>query len=328
MTPRASAPPRQLGILQRTSRPARPRPGDFPYAIGTRIAGDMVVIGHLAVGRVGYLYQVWSAREWCAFTCKILSPERRGSRAAVAALRREARILRSIRHPNIVRGFGEGTHDGLHFLLMEYLEGASLLETLEAQRRRRLAPADAVRSAIHLGASLYHLHRLGWLHLDLKPANLLLRGGVPILIDLDTARRIGDARPVSRLGTGPYMAPEQIAREPLGAAADIYGLGALLYELVTGRWPFESAYEESDEHGLARRQYPQSEGVPPTPPRHFEPALAESLDRTIMTCLAPAPADRFDSMHTLLLALASELEEPVSLWPAGVQAERRREPRS
>src|SRR5690606_38411415 len=102
------------------------------------------------------------------------------------------------RHPNLVRSYGTGEHAGLPFLLLEYLDGPSLFEYLESRRPRRLAPADAVRLAIHIGAALYHLHRAGTLHLDLKPANLLLRGGVPVLVDLDTARSVGGPPPRRR----------------------------------------------------------------------------------------------------------------------------------
>jgi eukaryotic-like serine/threonine-protein kinase len=123
-----------------------------------------------------------------------------------------------------VRSYGVGEHDGLPYLLLEYLEGPSLFDVLETQPQRRLEISDAVRAAIHIGAALYHLHRRGFLHLDLKPANLLLRDGVPVLIDLDSARRATRPAAEPRLGTAPYMAPEQArasrsARPPTSTAS-------------------------------------------------------------------------------------------------------------
>src|SRR5690606_19443269 len=84
------------------------------------------------------------------------------------------------------------------------------------------------------------------LYRDLKPGNVLLREGIPILVDFDVVRKIDGRRPADRLGTAPYMAPEQVLREPLRPSTDVYGLGALLYELLTGHWPTEEPSDEEE----------------------------------------------------------------------------------
>jgi hypothetical protein len=248
------APPRRLGLLEtaRTRRGRRSR-DEYPYPVGYRIAGDLTVTGHLAAGRSGHLYQVWSARDWCAYTCKIVAPERAGSRSDIGALRREARILRAVGHPNIVRCYGVGEHDGLPYMLLEYLDGPSLFDVLESQPQRRLEISDAVRAAIHLGAALYHLHRRGFLHLDLKPANLLLRDGGQLI----PQRRRVDSTPTEP----PRPARVHGAGGAAGAApGDVYGLGALLYELLTGT----DGRSRTCEPGRPRHPQADAEASPPS----------------------------------------------------------------
>lgn len=324
-----TARPRPMGLL--TGVDGAGHAGErrrFPYAVGDRIAGDLTIIGHLAVGRLGHLYQVWSASEWCPYTCKILAPEHRDSQRATAALRREGRILRRLRHPNIVRVFSEGAHDDLPFLIMEYLEGPSIFDLISKRPDRRLDVADAVRTAIHIGAGLYHAHRNGFLHLDLKPANLLLRGNVPVLVDFDAARPTRlDRRPRRPLGTGPYMAPEQVRRQPPTAACDVYGLAAVLYEMLTGRWPFEDVYLEPALREGDEKEFPQLGDEPPPSPSTFNEVIPPELDALIMRSLDADPKRRPPTLHAVLLALAELLPEKVAFWPEGVQTERRRSPR-
>ncbi|MQA91704.1 MAG: protein kinase [Gemmatimonas sp.] len=321
--------------------PARPRE-DFSLAVGDRL-GELTVIGHLARGRVTELYQVWSTEHWCALTGKVVSPEHADDEVP-ASFRREARVLKKLKHPNVVRLYGSGVAGGRAYLLLEFFSGPSLYEVLESLFHRRLHIPDAIRALMHIGAAVHYLHRQGYLYRDLKPGNVLLREGIPILVDFDVVRKIDRRRPADRLGTAPYMAPEQVRREPLTPAADVYGLGCLLYEMVTGHWPTDDPSEEDewnewsdDEEGRARTEsggdaplsevellwrYPQL-SYPPTPPREHLSHIDPELERILLRCLHPDPAHRFQTVSGLLAALAPLLKGRYRLWPQGAPIERR-----
>ncbi|HEU0053629.1 MAG TPA: serine/threonine-protein kinase [Longimicrobium sp.] len=348
----AVAKPRYQGLVAARRwqhDPVKPR-ADFSLAVGDRV-GELTVIGHLARGRATELYQVWSNRHWCALTAKIVAPEACEAGKVPASLRKEERVLARVRHPNIVQVFGHGDADGRHFLLMEYLAGPSLFDVLESLPRRRLHVPDAVRAVMHVGAAVHYLHRCGWLYRDLKPANVHLREGIPVLLDFDVVWPIEPARrPGDRLGTAPYMAPEQALREPLTPATDVYGLGALLYELLTGKWPTDEPSEDDEEdfdwddedefeeaelaqpritdnsRALTMREleqrYPQLKH-PPVPPRQHNPQVTPELEDLVLRALATAPRDRFQTVSGMLAALAPMLKGRHRLWPEGVPVERR-----
>lgn len=343
-------PPRYQGLAavrKWAYAPTRPR-AEFSLGVGDRI-GELTVIGHLARGRLTELYQVWSNEHWCALTGKLIAPEFLERSDALSAVRREEQVLRKLQHPNIVRLFGSGDACGRPFLLLEYLNGPSLFEVLEAMPRRRLHVPDAIRAVMHIGAAVHFLHRRGFLYRDLKPGNILLREGIPILVDFDVVRKADpQRRPADRLGTAPYMAPEQIRREPLSSATDVYGLGALLYELLTGRWPTEEPLDEDEEWeeddwfdtpvacappaegaraeplatGALVARYPQLTR-PAVPPREHNPQVNGELQRIILRCLAHDPSQRFKSVSGMLAALAPLLKGRHRLWPESAPIERR-----
>jgi serine/threonine protein kinase len=326
--------------------PVRPR-AEFSLAVGDRV-GELTVIGHLACGRVTELYQVWSNEHWCALTGKLIAPVHLGGDEPPPSFRQEERVLRKLQHPNIVRLFGSGEAEGRPFLLLEYFPGPSLFDMLESLPKRRLHVPDAIRAAMHVGAAVHYVHRCGYLYRDLKPGNILLREGIPILVDFDVVRKIDlRSRPKDRLGTAPYMAPEQILREPLLPATDVYGLGALLYEMLTGRWPTEEPVDDDDEWDedwadtsppppAAPRnrtavelsteeinaRYPQI-SRPPVPPRQHNSQISRDLERVLLRCLARDPADRFQTISGLLAALAPMLKGQHRLWPLAAPIERR-----
>ncbi|MDQ3605464.1 MAG: serine/threonine protein kinase [Gemmatimonadota bacterium] len=329
--------------------PVRPR-AEFSLAVGDRI-GEFTIIGHLARGRVAELYQVWSNKHWCALTGKLIAPEHLNSGEA-SSLRREAQVLAKLQHPNIGRYFGSGEAEGRPYLLLEYFPGPSLFDVLEGLSRRRLHVPDAIRAIMHIGGAVHYLHRCGYLYRDLKPANILLREGIPVLVDFDIVRKILPARrPADRLGTAPYMAPEQARRELLTPATDVYGLGALLYELLTGHWPTEEPGgddedEWDDEWESAPAPAPISDGVErpltaaelsrrypqltrePTPLRQHDAKVSAGVERVVMRCLSSNPEERFQTVSGLLAALAPLLKGQHRLWPAGAPIERRVDTRS
>ena len=329
--------------------PARPRE-PFSLSVGDRV-GELTVIGHLARGRMTELYQVWSNRHWCALTGKLAAPEHvdREGRGPVS-LRREAEVLEKLRHPNIVRLCGSDSADGRPYILLEYLAGPSLFDVLEGLPRRRLHIPDAIRAIMHVGAAVHYLHRCGYLYRDLKPGNVHLREGVPVLLDFDVVREMEPLRrPADRLGTAPYMAPEQILREPLTAATDVYGLGALLYECLTGRWPTEEPlddddeelWDEEEEERLDRlhaamastggrdippaelhTRYPQLTQAP-VPVRAHVSGVTRELEAVVMRALNPDPSERYQTVSGMLAALAPLLKGRHRLWPENAPVERR-----
>lgn len=332
--------------------PQRPR-ADFSLAVGDRI-GELTIIGHLARGRVTELYQVWSNKHWCALTGKLIAPEHLGN-GLPGSYRRERRVLSMLQHPNIVRFFGSGEAKGRPYLLLEYFAGPSLFDMLEGLPKRRLHVPDAIRAVMHVGAAVHYLHRCGYLYRDLKPANILLREGIPVLVDFDVVRKIHPARrPADRLGTAPYMAPEQIRKEALSPATDVYGLGALLYELLTGHWPTEEPRDADEDEwdddddwdddpppppvsspshsgdrnektlttGQLVTRYPQLVRAP-VPPRQHNPQVTPELEKVILRSLEQNPAARFQTISGMLAALAPLLKGRYRLWPEGAPIERR-----
>lgn len=265
-------------------------------AVGTRIGRDLTVLGAVD-GRNAALhpvYIVWHARAWCPMACKVFSSSRR--------LGREAAMLEALDHPNIVRSLGTGRPA---HLLMEFLEGPTLAALIRSRPRGRLGVSDAMRVSIHLGAALAHSHARGFVHLDVKPSNVIVVRGRPVLFDFGVARRAGRLRRPT--GTDPYMAPEQCRAETVTAATDVFGFGVTLYESLSGQLPFP--------RGNRRRPFPQMH-VSPRPLRRHAPAVPASLEEIVMACLAASPAAR-PSLAALLPALHAFIKHGPPMWPPG-----------
>ncbi len=275
---------------------------------GTLLDGVYALKTPIGRGAAG---QVWLAedvvlRRKCAV--KVVPPELIGgnSEAWRNALRREASAMASIRHPNVANVYAFGRHRDLHYFIMEWVDGETL--AAEIERRRQTNTPISVRRALRIimeaCRGLAAVHRVGIVHRDIKPTNLMLsRDGRVVLIDFGLVRMPDGAGPGGApVGTPRYMAPE-LARAverpspedlPL---ADLYSLGATAYELLTGTPPFPG---EGAREVIQRHLY-----EPPEPPSVRRPDLPPIVDRLILRALAKRPCERYSSAEDMRAAVAA-----------------------
>lgn len=213
---------------------------------------------------------------------------------------REARAVAMIRHPQICSIHDYGEQDGQAFVVMDYLEGQSLAQHME-QQDVSLALSDIAALTQSILRPLQAIHEKGVIHRDLKPSNIMLDGsGSPLLMDFGIAWIIGDASPVSVegaiVGTPVYMAPEQVAaqHEQLGPWTDVYGLGVILYQLLTGTLPFS---------GTLSAVFAGILNATPALPSSFRTDLDAGLEGIVLRCLAKSPSARYQSALQMAAAL-------------------------
>lgn len=232
---------------------------------------------------------------------------------------REARLAAGLSHPNVVQVFDAGEDDGGLYIVMEYVAGRTLADELAADGP--LPPDRAVRLILQACAGLAHAHEAGLVHRDVKPHNLLVRpDGTLKVADFGIARAV-EAAPLTEigtvLGTAAYLAPEQAAGEEATAASDVYALGAVLYEALTGRTP----YVFSTLAELAAKQ----RNEPVTPVRELVPEVPQALEDVVMRCLARNPDYRPATAGELAAGLTAASGEPTTLsLPQAPAAPRRR----
>jgi serine/threonine-protein kinase len=245
---------------------------------------------------------------------KILAEHLSDDERFVARFRREALAVAKLIHPNIVQVYDTGIDEARHFIVMEYVEGRSGAQIL--QRQGPLAAETAAEAGIQACAGLDYAHRRGIIHRDVKPGNLMIVGG-PVgggpmtvkLTDFGIARALAQTRITqvgSVVGTAAYLAPEQVRGEEATPATDVYALGVVLYQFLTGRLP----YEGSTLAELAVRQ--QNER--PLPPSTYNSEVPEALGGAVLRALEGDPARRYASADELAGGLQLGLQgEDVTL---------------
>ncbi len=284
------------------------------------------VLGELGRGGMGVVYQARQVGLNRPVALKMVLAGRLAGPAELARFRAEAEAVARCHHPHIVQIYEIGTHAGLPYFSLEYMAGGGLDRRLAGTP---LPPAQAAALVETLARAMQAAHARGIIHRDLKPANILLSGdGVPKVTDFGLARRqdasVRQTQSGAILGTPCYMAPEQAmgTLEDIGPATDVYALGAVLYECLTGRPPFKAPTPLETLYQVVNDE--------PVPPRQLQPQAPRDLETICLKCLAKEPARRYTSAGELADDLrrfrAGEpiRARPVRLWERGWKWVRRR----
>ncbi|HXY11283.1 MAG TPA: protein kinase [Terriglobales bacterium] len=281
-------------------------------APGTKI-GPYEIQAALGAGGMGEVYRARDTRLERMVAIKILASHLSPDSQAKQRFEREARVISSLNHPNICHLYDIGNQDGVDFLVMEFLEGETLGDRL---RKGPLPSEQMLKYALEICEGLEKAHKSGVVHRDLKPANIMLTKAGAKLMDFGLAKAVDQANPPSSaltatiatvngsqpltaqgmvVGTFQYISPEQLEGKEADERSDIFALGAVLYEMATGKRAFEGKTTASVIAAVLERD--------PAPISAVQPASPSVLDRVVKTCIAKDPDERFQTMHDLKLQL-------------------------
>lgn len=271
----------------RSNSLAKLKPGD-------KIDPSLTLLSNIDPKNSDPVLLVWNHPHWCPMVCKVFGSPRRANREAAA--------LSAFSHPNIVRSFGFKKPS---YTLMEYLDGPNLSALISTKPNGRMSISDSIRIAIHIGSALQHIHSKGFIHMDVKPANVIVVHGKPVLFDFGSIRILGNRRPNRLDGTDAYMAPEELLRSKVDEKADIFSLGVTLFELLTGKLPFPEGKrlgQQAQIHLAPKRLSAYRKDAP------------QRLEQLVAACLAKDPQSR-PSLPDLLPALNDLLRSGPRMWP-------------
>ena len=279
---------------------------------GTKF-GPYEIVSPLGAGGMGEVYRARDLRLDRTVAIKVLPSHLSNNSEAKERFDREARSISSLSHPNVCQLYDVGAQDGISYLVMEFLEGETLADRLH---KGPLPLPQFFKISMEICEGLEKAHRSGVVHRDLKPGNIMLTKGGAKLMDFGLAKPTLQAatsvsglsvtvstpaasQPLTAqgtvLGTFQYMSPEQVEGREADGRSDIFSLGTVLYEMLTGKRAFEGKTAASVMAAVLERD--------PAPVSSLQPAIPASLDRTVKTCLAKDPDDRFQTIHDLKMQL-------------------------
>jgi Tol biopolymer transport system component/tRNA A-37 threonylcarbamoyl transferase component Bud32 len=271
----------------------------------------------LGAGGMATVYLAHDTKHHRKVAVKVLRPELAASLGA-ERFHREIEVAARLQHPHILPLLDSGEAEGVLYYMMPFIEGESLRERLS--RQGELPVHEAVRILVEIVDALAHAHARGVVHRDIKPDNVMLSGRHALVTDFGVAKAVSEATGRQKLttagialGTPAYMAPEQATADPhIDHRVDIYAVGALAYELLTGRPPFAGL---TPQETLAAHVT-----MAPEPVRKHRATISPGLNDVVMRCLEKRPADRWQSADALLAELEQQLTPSTGMTPAQTQS--------
>jgi len=273
-------------------------------------------------GAMADVYKVWDTQRVSFLAMKVLHEELAMDAVFLRRFQREARTLAQLQHPSIVRFYGLEEDDLLVCIMLDYIDGSTLQREIK-QAQGPLALSRVTEIYRPVCSAIHYAHLQGTVHCDLKPSNILIADAGRVLVtDFGLAHMLEGATSTTMIGGGTpaYMAPEQVRGDELTKQTDIYALGVILFEMLTGgERPFTG--EDSQATGSLRNKVMWAHVNQAAPsPRQYNPKLSQQLADVVTRCLQKDPAKRFPSALDLLLALENAIDRHALIAPVAATA--------
>jgi serine/threonine protein kinase len=304
--------------------------------LGTTLLNQYRVDAFISSGSTGAVYRVWDLKRNVSLAMKVLHSDLLGEPSVLKRFRREANALKKLTHPHIVQFYGLYQTSEVAFLLERFIDGPSLKDVFRQQAGRPLPVSVALIFIKAVCSALGYAHAMGVVHCDVKPGNIIMdKGGNIYLTDFGIARHAESTlTAMADIGTPAYMAPEQIRGESVTPATDVYALGVVLFEMLTGEHPFYDYVQNRDKFQFKQDRIRFYEMLPPKRVTNslleINPSLPKELSSVVLKALERKHEDRFASVQDFYERLLKSVNKRTSdipdflLYKSGEVSEKKR----